>query len=169
MYMSLFVSCTDRGLMFLNGHYNSHRPFWPSQNHQDPWWERGTPEVAKCSNSSHWSSALPKRSRGSACRISLTSGACSISLFRGMITERLFHDTRLCLKWSDTYLTVHDTVFDLLLKVDPRILHDRARQRYSIEADVGAFEAAKEEPGNAKYIGDRCKVMIESKTIIDNS
>ncbi|KAG0743931.1 hypothetical protein G6F57_005860 [Rhizopus arrhizus] len=53
------------------------------------------------------------------------------------------------------------------LKVDLRILHDRVQQRYNIETDVGVFEAAEEEPGNVKYIGDRCKVMIESKAVID--
>lgn len=84
-----------------------------------------------------------------------------------MVTERLFYGTDLLLKWSDTHLTVHDTVFDLLLKVDLRILHDRVQQRYNIETDVGVFEAAEEEPGNVKYIGDRCKVMIESKAVID--
>ncbi|EIE87918.1 hypothetical protein RO3G_12629 [Rhizopus delemar RA 99-880] len=87
--------------------------------------------------------------------------------FWGVVTERLFHGTDLRLKWDDTHLTVHDTVSDLLLKVDLRILHDRVRQRYNIETDVGVFEAAEEEPVNAKYVGDRCKVMIESKAVID--
>ncbi|KAI8640220.1 hypothetical protein BD408DRAFT_420129 [Parasitella parasitica] len=61
---------------------------------------------------------------------------------------------------------VHDTVSDLLLKVDLRILHDRVRQRYNVEADVGVFEASEEDPGDAKYIGDRCKAVID-KFILD--
>ncbi|RCH84985.1 hypothetical protein CU097_007688 [Rhizopus azygosporus] len=84
-----------------------------------------------------------------------------------MVTERLFHGTDLRLKWGDTHLTVRDTVSDLLLMAGLRILHNRVRQRYNIETDVGTFEAAEEVPENAKYIGDRCKVMIESKAIID--
>ncbi|CEP11105.1 hypothetical protein [Parasitella parasitica] len=75
----------------------------------------------------------------------------------GVVTERLFHGTNLHLKWGDTHLTVHDTVSDLLLKVDLGILHDKVRQRYNFETDVGVFEAAEEEPGNVKYIGDRCR------------
>ncbi|KAG1141504.1 hypothetical protein G6F37_010252 [Rhizopus arrhizus] len=53
------------------------------------------------------------------------------------------------------------------LKVDLRTLHDRVQQRYNIETDVDVFEVAEEEPGNVKYICDRCKVMIESKAAID--
>jgi hypothetical protein len=77
-----------------------------------------------------------------------------------VVTKRLLHGTDLRLKWGDTHLTVYDTVFDLLLKVNLMVLHDRVRQRYNIEANASVFEAVEEEPGNAKYIGDICKVMI---------
>ncbi|RCH85007.1 hypothetical protein CU098_006653 [Rhizopus stolonifer] len=66
--------------------------------------------------------------------------------FWGVITEHLFHGTKLRLKWSDTHLIVHDTVSNLLLKVDLRILQDRILQRYNIETDIGIFEAAEKEP-----------------------
>lgn len=53
------------------------------------------------------------------------------------------------------------------MKVDLRILHDRIRQGYNVETDLRVFEAAEEDPGDVKYVSDRCKVMIESKAIID--
>ncbi|KAI9275280.1 hypothetical protein EDC94DRAFT_638353 [Helicostylum pulchrum] len=87
--------------------------------------------------------------------------------FWGMVTERLFHHTNLRLKWGDTHLTVSDTISDLLLKVDMRILHDSVRQRFNVETDLGVLEAAEEDPGDVKYTSDRCKVTIESKAIID--
>ncbi|KAL9555501.1 hypothetical protein PS6_002816 [Mucor atramentarius] len=94
--------------------------------------------------------------------------------FWGVVTERLVHATDLRLKWGDTHLTVHGIdsagylkVELMVLTVDMRILHDKVRQRYNAETDIGVCEAAEEDPGNAKYIGDRCKVMIESKAVID--
>ncbi|RCI03069.1 hypothetical protein CU098_011517 [Rhizopus stolonifer] len=87
--------------------------------------------------------------------------------FWGIVTGRLFHGSGLRLKWGDTHLSVYDTVSDLILKVDLRILHDRIRQGQNVETDVGAMEAAEEQPGDAKYIFDRCKVLLESKAMID--
>lgn len=84
-----------------------------------------------------------------------------------MITECLFHGAGLRLKWGGTHLTVHGTVSDLLMKVDLRILHDRIRQHHNVETDVGVMEAANEQSGDAKYIGDRYKILIESKAVID--
>lgn len=87
--------------------------------------------------------------------------------FWGVITEELFHGSGLRLKWGDTHLALHDTVTNLPLKVDMRILHDRRRQGFDVETNVGAMEAAEEDPGDAKYLSDRCKVLVESKAMID--
>ncbi|GAA5813406.1 hypothetical protein MFLAVUS_006884 [Mucor flavus] len=87
--------------------------------------------------------------------------------FWGVVSGRLFHGSGLHLKWGDTHLTVYDTVSDLILKVDLRILHDRIRQGQNVETDIGAMEAAEEQPGDAKYTFDRCKVLLESKAMID--
>ncbi|KAG1443983.1 hypothetical protein G6F56_010473 [Rhizopus delemar] len=87
--------------------------------------------------------------------------------FWGVVIERLFFFTGLRLKWGDTHLTLIDTVKDMSLKVDLRILHDGIKQRYNIENEVGVVEVAEEDPGDAKFNGDRCKVLIENKAIID--
>lgn len=65
------------------------------------------------------------------------------------------------------HLTVHDTVSSLLLKVGSRILHDRIRQGQNVEIDIGVMEAAEEQPGDSKFTFDRCKILIESKAMID--
>ncbi|CAO3693081.1 unnamed protein product [Rhizopus stolonifer] len=83
--------------------------------------------------------------------------------FWGVITERLFFCTGLRLKWGDTHLTVKD----MSLKVDLRILHDSIKQRYNVENEVGVAEAAEEGPGDSKFKSDRCKVLIESKAVVD--
>jgi hypothetical protein len=87
--------------------------------------------------------------------------------FWGLVTERLFYGTGLRLKWEGAHLTLHDTVSDLLSKADSRVLHDQVRQRHDVESDVGVFEAAEESQRDAMYIGNRCKVVIKSKTVID--
>lgn len=89
--------------------------------------------------------------------------------FWGIVTGRLFHESGLRLKWGDTHLTVHDTVSDLTLKVDLRILHDRIWQGQNVETDIGVMEAAVEKSEDAKYIFDRCKILAESKAMIDKS
>lgn len=83
--------------------------------------------------------------------------------FWGPVTERLFSQTKFRLKWGDTHITVSD----ILLKADLRILRSEIRPRYKVETDFGAFEAAEEEPEDFKYTSGRCKVLIESKDIID--
>lgn len=83
--------------------------------------------------------------------------------FWGPITQRLFYFSGLRLKWGDTHLTLHDTIGDIVLKVDLRII----KQRYNVENEVGVAEAAEESPGKVKFNSDRCKVLIESKVIID--
>lgn len=70
------------------------------------------------------------------------------------------------LNGGDTHLTIHDTLSNFPMKVDMRIIHDRIRQRYNVEEEVGVFEA-EEEAANVKFTNDRCKLMIESKLIID--
>ncbi|CEP13594.1 hypothetical protein [Parasitella parasitica] len=87
--------------------------------------------------------------------------------FWGAVSGRLFHGSGLRLKWGDTHLTVHDTVSDLILKVDLKILHYRIRQGQNVETDIGAMEAAEEQPGDAKYIFDRCKVLLESNLTLE--
>ncbi|KAG2195018.1 hypothetical protein INT47_005618 [Mucor saturninus] len=56
---------------------------------------------------------------------------------------------------------------DIVLKVDLRIIHDSIKQRYNVENEVGVAEAAEESPGKVKFSSDRCKVLIESKVIVD--
>ncbi|KAI9258711.1 hypothetical protein EDC94DRAFT_641369 [Helicostylum pulchrum] len=87
--------------------------------------------------------------------------------FWGVITERLFHDSGLRLKWGDTHITLHDTIAGGNLKVDLRIINDNMVQRYNTENDVSVMEAAEECPSDAKFISDRFKLSIENKTIID--
>lgn len=70
------------------------------------------------------------------------------------VTERLFYNTELRSKWGDTHITVHDTLPDFILKVDLRILHDKVRQRYNVETDLGIFETVEEDPGDVKYTSD---------------
>lgn len=83
------------------------------------------------------------------------------------IKQRLFYFSGLRLKWGDTHLTLHDTIGDMVLKVDLRIIHNSVKQRYNVENEVGVAEAAEENPGRAKFNSDRCKVLIESKAIVD--
>lgn len=90
-----------------------------------------------------------------------------IMKFWGPITQRLFYFSGLRLKWGDTHLTLHDTIGDMVLKVDLRIIHDSIKQRHNFENEVGVAEAAEENPGSAKFNSDRCKVLIESKAIVD--
>ncbi|KAI8967393.1 hypothetical protein BDF20DRAFT_900833 [Mycotypha africana] len=85
--------------------------------------------------------------------------------FWGVVIERLFHFTDLRLKWGDTYLTLADTIKNMPLKVDLRILHDGIRQRYNVKNEVGVAEVSDEDPGDAKFTSDRCKLLIESKSI----
>ncbi|KAI7892251.1 uncharacterized protein EV154DRAFT_550831 [Mucor mucedo] len=87
--------------------------------------------------------------------------------FWGPITQRLFYFSGLRLKWGDTHLTMHDTIGDIVLKVDLRIIHESIKQRYNVENEVGVAEAAEENPGKVKFHSDRCKVLIESKAIVD--
>lgn len=68
---------------------------------------------------------------------------------------------------GDTHLTMNDTISDTTFKVDLRILHYKIQQRYNTENDIAVMEAAEEEPGNAKFVADRCKLSIENKIIID--
>lgn len=62
---------------------------------------------------------------------------------------------------------MHDTICDSSFKVDLRILHDKIKQRCNTENDVTIVEAAEEDLGNAKFVSDRSKLSVESKTIID--
>lgn len=87
--------------------------------------------------------------------------------FWGLITERLFYNSSLRLKWGDTHITLHDTMADKMLKVDMRVLNDKIIQRHNVENDISVMEAAEEAPGEAKFVLDRCKLSIENKTIID--
>lgn len=68
---------------------------------------------------------------------------------------------------GDTHLTMNDTISDTTFKVDLRILHDKIQQRYNTENGIAVMEAAEEDPGNAKFVADRCKLSIENKMIID--
>ncbi|KAG2195016.1 hypothetical protein INT47_005616, partial [Mucor saturninus] len=52
---------------------------------------------------------------------------------------------------------MHDTISDIVLKVDVRIIHDSIKQRYNVENEVGVAEAAEENPGKVKFHSDRCK------------
>ncbi|KAI8382327.1 hypothetical protein BD560DRAFT_487190 [Blakeslea trispora] len=72
--------------------------------------------------------------------------------FWGPITERLFQDSELRLKWGDTHLTLNDTVSEAALKVDLRVINDKMKQRYNIEHDIAVLEAAAEDAGNATII-----------------
>ncbi|KAI9357551.1 hypothetical protein BD770DRAFT_472877 [Pilaira anomala] len=64
--------------------------------------------------------------------------------FWGIVSGRLFHGS-----------------------VNLGILHDRIRQGQNVEIDIGAMEAAEEQSGDPKYIFDKCKVLLESKAMID--
>ncbi|KAG2230781.1 hypothetical protein INT48_006803 [Thamnidium elegans] len=88
--------------------------------------------------------------------------------FWGLITERLFRDSELRLKWGDTHPTLNDTVSETALNVDLRVLNDKMKQRYNVEHDIAVLEAAEGDPGNTKFIFDRFKISIENKVIIDN-
>ncbi|CAO3659272.1 unnamed protein product [Rhizopus stolonifer] len=41
------------------------------------------------------------------------------------------------------------------------------KKSVNLETDVGVMEGAEEQSGDAKYISDRCKVLVESKVMID--
>lgn len=84
--------------------------------------------------------------------------------FSSGVAERLFHGTELWLNWGDAHLTVHDTVSDLNLKLDLRILHDRTRQRYNLETYVGVFEAA---PQNFITKSHSEESLLSSKDVAD--
>ncbi|KAG1166505.1 hypothetical protein G6F36_012918 [Rhizopus arrhizus] len=71
--------------------------------------------------------------------------------FWGPITQRLFYFSGLRLKWGDTHLTLHDTIGDIVLKVDLRIIHDSIKQRYNVENEVGVAEVAEENPGSIYF------------------
>ncbi|KAI7898204.1 uncharacterized protein BX663DRAFT_533437 [Cokeromyces recurvatus] len=86
--------------------------------------------------------------------------------FWGPITQRLFYFSGLRLKWGDMHLTLHDTIGDMVLKVDLCIIHDSMKQRYNVENEIGVIEAAEENPGSIKFNSDQCKVLIESKAIV---
>ena len=47
------------------------------------------------------------------------------------------------------------------------MIHDSIKQRYNVENEVGVAEAAEESPGKVNFNSDRCKVLIESKVIVD--
>ncbi|KAI8051705.1 hypothetical protein BDF21DRAFT_441288 [Thamnidium elegans] len=79
--------------------------------------------------------------------------------FWGVIAKRLFYESNLRLKWSDTQLALYNTISDVRLKVDRRILNDKINQRYNIENDISVMDV--------KFVSDRCKLSIENKTIID--
>lgn len=64
-------------------------------------------------------------------------------------------------------MTLHDTISDARFKVDMRIINDKIKQRHNIENEVSIMEAAEEYAGDAKLVFYRCKLSIESKTIID--
>ena len=63
------------------------------------------------------------------------------------------------MKRGDTHLTMVDTVKDMTLKVDLRIVHNSIKQRYNVEKKVGVADTAEEHPGDMKFNGDRCKVL----------
>ncbi|KAI9358861.1 hypothetical protein BD770DRAFT_410166 [Pilaira anomala] len=88
--------------------------------------------------------------------------------FWGPVMERLYLGTGLRLKWGDTTLTMKDVGIEGCLKVDMKVMKDDIVQRFNQETDLSTSEAAKDEPGSAKFNSDRCKLLTESKVIIDN-
>lgn len=88
--------------------------------------------------------------------------------FWGPVMERLFTGTGLRLKWDDTILTMDDVTTVGHFKVDMRVINDTKIQKLNSEEDLAVAEAAKSDPGVLKYQSDRCKLLSESKVIIDN-
>ncbi|KAG2204331.1 hypothetical protein INT47_009373 [Mucor saturninus] len=84
------------------------------------------------------------------------------------VMERFFTGTGLRLKWSDMILTMDDMTSVGHFKVDMRVINDSMIQRLNNEKDLAVAEAAKRDPGVSKYQSDRCKLLCESKVIIDN-
>lgn len=84
------------------------------------------------------------------------------------IVEELFNDTNLRSKWGDTVYKLGNEDGTADLKIDLRILFDKTIQRFNVEHDISSGEFSKYDPGHLKYQSDRCKLMIEGKTIINN-
>ncbi|KAI9347512.1 hypothetical protein BD770DRAFT_395701 [Pilaira anomala] len=87
--------------------------------------------------------------------------------FWSPIMEKLFERSGLRLTWGDTTLSLDDIQSKNNMKVDLRILQDETVQRFNKETDTAVLEASKEDPGLLKYQSDHCKLMVESKNIID--
>ncbi|CEG79905.1 hypothetical protein RMATCC62417_14315 [Rhizopus microsporus] len=62
-----------------------------------------------------------------------------------------------------------DVATDGNFKVDMRVLNDSVVHQYNEERDLAVAEAGKNDPGSFKYQSNRCKLLSESKVIIDNS
>ncbi|KAG2204299.1 hypothetical protein INT47_009341 [Mucor saturninus] len=88
--------------------------------------------------------------------------------FWNPVMERFFTGTGLRLKWSETILTMDDMTSVGHFKVGMRVINDSMIQRLNNEKDLAVAEAAKRDPGVSKYQSDRCKLLCESKVIIDN-
>jgi hypothetical protein len=84
------------------------------------------------------------------------------------IVEEPFSDTNLRNKWGDTVYKLGNEDGTTVLKVDLRILFDKTIQRFNVEHDISSGEFSKYDPGQLKYQSDRCKLMIEGKTIVNN-
>ncbi|KAI7891394.1 uncharacterized protein EV154DRAFT_397216, partial [Mucor mucedo] len=69
--------------------------------------------------------------------------------------------------WAPPLL--HDMYFSayMVYNINLRIIHDSIKQRYNVENEVGVAEAAEENPGKVRFHSDRCKVLIETKAIVD--
>ncbi|KAI9354761.1 hypothetical protein BD770DRAFT_392159 [Pilaira anomala] len=84
------------------------------------------------------------------------------------IIEELFDETDLRSKWGDTVYKAGNEDGNTSLKIDLRIIIDKMIQRRNVENEIASGEFAKYDPGNLKCQSDRCKVMIEGKTVINN-
>ncbi|KAI9481010.1 MAG: hypothetical protein EXX96DRAFT_538243 [Benjaminiella poitrasii] len=68
-------------------------------------------------------------------------------------------------KWGDTVFKLANEDGTVDLKIDMRVILDKAIQMHKVEYDVCSGEFSKYDPGNLKYQSNRCKVIIEGKNI----
>ncbi|KAI8885285.1 hypothetical protein K501DRAFT_180267 [Backusella circina FSU 941] len=90
-----------------------------------------------------------------------------VKLWSPLIEELFDGANNLRAKWGDTVVEPANEDGTANLKIDVRVILDKVLQMRNVEYDVSSGEFSKYNPGNLKYQADRCKVMIEGRSIIN--
>lgn len=71
-------------------------------------------------------------------------------------------------KWGDIVFTLANEECSSSLEIDLRVLIDKSIQKTNIETDVSSGKFSKYDPESLKQQSDRCKLMVEAKSITNN-